>query len=166
MSTSTVSDTRSNHLHLLFQYTVEAYKTFEKLGEKLPNPMLSQMFGKFAVEERGNRDLIDIKYLTGGTPRMHVTLAGDLRFDDMLEGDLGPRETLESLIMRERTMQKKLEEAARDGVPGDRNLLLYLAATKRAHIVLLERELEMVRNYPDWFDREDAEDLIVHGEPR
>ena len=48
----------------------------------------------------------------------------------------------------------------------DRNLFGYIAATKRAHEVLLERELAMLASYPDWFTREDAESLIAHGESK
>jgi hypothetical protein len=42
-------------------------------------------------------------------------------------------------------------------------MLIYLAATKRAHIVELERELELIKIDRDWFKREDAEFRIVHG---
>ena len=45
----------------------------------------------------------------------------------------------------------------------DRYLLVYIAATKRAHIVELERELELLKLDGDWFKREDAEWRIVHG---
>ena len=151
-------------LGLMFQYTVEAYKTFEKLAEKLPNPLAAQMFKAFAVDERASRDLLDMKSVAagGGTP-LRVTLGADMLFEDILEGDLSYRETAEFLIARERTMEKKLTEWAKTASPVDRNLLIYLAAAKRAHIVELERELELIRNDPDWFKREDAESRIVHG---
>ena len=48
-------------LAMLFQYTVEAYKVFEKLAENLPNPMTRAMFAQFAVDEREDRDLIEMK---------------------------------------------------------------------------------------------------------
>ncbi len=151
-------------LGLLFQYTVEAYKTFEKLAEKLPNPLAAQMFKAFAVDERANRDLLDMKSVAaGGGAPLRVTLGADMLFEDILEGDLSYRETAEFLIARERTMEKKLTDWAKSGSPVDRNLLIYLAASKRAHIVELERELELIRNDPDWFKREDAESRIVHG---
>src|ERR1043165_481658 len=163
----TVVDTAPNlteqQLGLLFQYTVEAYKTFEKLAEKLPNPLAANMFKAFAVEERATRDLLDMKILAAGGSRLRVTLGADLLFEDILEGDLSFRETTEFLIARERTMEKKLTEWAKSGSPVDRNLLIYLAASKRAHIVELERELELISNDPDWFKREDAESRIVHG---
>jgi hypothetical protein len=60
-------------------------------------------------------------------------------------------------------MEKKLAEWTKGAAAADRNLLVYLAAAKRAHIVELERELELTRNDPDWFKREDAETRIVHG---
>jgi len=151
-------------LGLMFQYTVEAYKTFEKLAEKLPNPLAAQMFKAFAVDERANRDLLDMKsVVAGGGAPLRVTLGADMLFEDILEGDLSYREMAEFLIARERTMEKKLTEWAKSGSPVDRNLLIYLAASKRAHTVELERELELIRNDPDWFKREDAESRIVHG---
>ena len=153
-----------NQLGLLFQYTVEAYKTFEKLAEKLPNPLAANMFKAFALDERANRDLLDMKSVAAGSSApLRVTLGGDLLFEDILEGDLSYRETAEFLIARERTMEKKLAEWARTASPVDRNLLIYLAASKRAHNVELERELELIKGDPDWFKREDAESRIVHG---
>lgn len=150
-------------LGLLFQYTVEAYKTFEKLAEKLPNPLAAQMFKAFALDERASRDLLDMKTAAAGGGPLRVTLGGDMLFEDILEGDLSYRETAEFLIARERTMEKKLNEWAKSAAVVDRNLLIYLAASKRAHVVELERELELIRNDPDWFKREDAESRIVHG---
>ena len=150
-------------LGLMIQYTVEAYKTFEKLAENLPNPMAATMFEQFAVDERETRDLIEMKIQDAGATRVRVTLGGDLLFQDILEGDLSYREMTEFLIARERTMEKKLTEYSRSSSAIDRYLLIYLAAGKRAHIVELERELELIRLDPDWFKREDAQDRIVHG---
>ena len=150
-------------LGLMIQYTVEAYKTFEKLAENLPNPLTATMFSQFAVDERENRDLLEMKIAAAGANRVRVTLAGDLLFQDILEGDLSYRETTEFLIARERTMEKKLGEFGRGAPMVDRNLLIYMAASKRAHIVELERELELIRLDPDWFKREDAQFRIVHG---
>jgi hypothetical protein len=150
-------------LGLMIQYTVEAYKTFEKLAENLPNPMTATMFNQFAVDERENRDLLEMKIADAGANRVRVTLAGDLLFQDILEGDLSYRETTEFLIARERTMEKKLVEFSRGASAVDRSLLIYLAAGKRAHIVELERELELIRIDPDWFKREDAQWRIIHG---
>jgi len=150
-------------LGLMIQYTVEAYKTFEKLAENLPNPMTATMFNQFAVDERENRDLLEMKIAAAGANRVRVTLGGDLLFQDILEGDLSYRETTEFLIARERTMEKKLVEFSRSASTVDRYLLIYLAAGKRAHIVELERELELIKIDPDWFKREDAQWRIVHG---
>src|SRR5881628_3134565 len=88
-------------LGLMMQYTVEAYKTFEKLAENLPNPLTATMFKQFAVDERNNRDLIEMKIAATGTARVRVTLGSDLLFQDILEGDLSFRETTEFLIARE-----------------------------------------------------------------
>src|SRR5438128_10933558 len=160
----TTTKALSEHqLGLMIQYTVEAYKTFEKVAENLPNPMTATMFNQFAVDERENRDLLEMKIAAAGANRVRVTLGGDLLFEDILEGDLSYRETAEFLIARERTMEKKLAEWAKSASPVDRNLLIYLAASKRAHMVELERELELIRVDPDWFKREDAEFRIVHG---
>ena len=153
----------NQQLNTLLQYTVEAYKTFEKLAENLPNPLAAEMFKQFAVDEREHRDLLDMKMAASSGARTRVTLAGDLTFQDILEGDLSYRETAEFLIARERTMEKKLTELGRTAPAVDRYLLIYLAAGKRAHVVELERELELIRLDPDWFKREDAESRIVHG---
>jgi hypothetical protein len=162
--TETPASTLSaEQLNRLFQYTVEAYKTFEKLGENLPNPMAATMFQEFAVDEREMRELIEIKMASAGAPKTKVTLANDLAFQDILEGDLSFRETAEFLIAREKTMEKRLRELTALAPLADRNFLIYIGATKRAHLVELERELELIRIDPDWFRREDAEWRIVHG---
>jgi hypothetical protein len=161
-SVATPAETKSE-LRLIFQYTVEAYKTFQKLSELLPNPMSAHTFENFAEDERGLRDLLEIKYSSPSVERMNITLGADLRFQDILEGDLSSKEIAEMLIVRERTMERKLADWSRTAPESERNLYHYIAGTKRAHLALLERELEMLRNYPDWFRREDGESLIVHG---
>src|SRR5881227_482950 len=85
----------NQQLNTVFQYTVEAYKTFEKLAENLPNPLTANMFKQFAVDEREHRDLLDMKMAVSSSARTRVTLAGDLTFQDILEGDLSYRETAE-----------------------------------------------------------------------
>jgi hypothetical protein len=160
---TTTAALSSEQLNRLLQYTMEAYKTFEKLAENLPNPMAAQMFKAFAVDEREMRDLIEIKMAAAGTSKTRVTLANDLAFQDILEGDLSYKETAEYLIAREKTMERRLRELTAGASAVDRNFLIYLGATKRAHLVELERELELIRHDPDWFRREDAEWRVVHG---
>jgi len=160
-ATAPATGTESN-LRWIFQYTLDGYKTFEKLAENLPNPTSAAMFGNFAEDERHHRDLLEIKYLSG-SEKINVMLVNDLRYQDMVEGNLSNREIVETLISQERAMDKKLRDAVKVASPRDRNLLIYLAAGKRAHVALLERELALIEIYPDWFQREDAESLIVHG---
>ncbi|HEX2120730.1 MAG TPA: hypothetical protein VHL59_03725 [Thermoanaerobaculia bacterium] len=155
----------AQQLALMFQYTVEAYKTFEKLAENLPNPMTASIFKQFAVDERGNRDLLEMKNAATGGNRVRVTLGSDMIFNDILEGELSYREAAEFLVARERTMQRKLREFISGAAASDKNLLVYLETVKRAHIVELERELELIRNDSDWWKREDAAWRIVHGAP-
>jgi rubrerythrin len=150
-------------LGVLMQATVEAYKTFEKLAENLPNPLTAQMFKAFAVDERETRDLLDGKIASINGTRVRLTLPADLRFQDILEGEMSYRESTEALIGRERAMEKRLRAMVGGTSLTDRNLLIYIAATKRAHIVELERELELLRLDADWFRREDAEWRIIHG---
>ena len=121
------------------------------------------MFKQFAVDERATRDLIEMKIAATGTSRSKVTLANDLAFQDILEGDLSYRETTEFLIARERTMERKLAELGRGASAIDRGFVVYLGASKRAHIVELERELELTKLDRDWFKREDAETRLVRG---
>lgn len=162
---ATATALTDQQLALLFQYTVEAYKTFEKLAENLPNPMTMHVFKQFAVDERENRDLIEMKILSAGHGRVRVTLAADMIFDNILEGELSYREAAEFLIARERTMQRKLREIITTANAADRNLLIYLETVKRAHTVELERELDLIKGDSDWWKREDAEYRIVHGAP-
>jgi rubrerythrin len=150
-------------LAMLFQYTVEAYKVFEKLAENLPNPMTRTMFKQFAVDERENRDLIEMKVAATTGNRVRVTLGADMIFNEIIEGELSYRESAEFLISRERTMQRKLRELIGSATNADRNFLVYLDAVKRAHIVELERDLELIKMDRDWWRQEDAEWRIVHG---
>jgi hypothetical protein len=162
MATATMTQTE-NQLATVFQYTIDAYKIFQKLSELLPNPMSANIFTNFAEDERENRNLLEIKYLDEGLARMQIPLGGDLRIQDALEGNLSHRELVETLIARERTMEHQLAEWGRTGVEADRNLFNYIAASKRAHLSYLEREFSFLSIYDDWFKREDAEFLIIHG---
>ncbi|HYI13550.1 MAG TPA: hypothetical protein VEK57_31185 [Thermoanaerobaculia bacterium] len=155
----------NQQLSILMQYTVEAYKTFEKLAENLPNPMTAAMFTQFALDERENRDLIEMKVAATEGRSVKTTLGGDQIFNDILEGEMSYRESAEFLVSREKTIQKKLRELIGSSSAGDRNFLVYLEAVKRAHIVELERDLELIRHDSDWWKREDAQWRIVHGNP-
>ena len=165
VAATTQSGLSHQQLALLFQYTVEAYKVFEKLAENLPNPMTRTMFKQFAVDEREDRDLIEMKAADIGGNRVRVTLGSDMIFNDILEGEMSYRESAEFLISREKTVQRKLREWIADAGKNDRAFLVYLEAVKRAHIVELERDLELIRHDQDWWKREDAEWRIVHGSP-
>src|SRR5688572_6194675 len=156
MATATMSRTESQ-LATIFQYTIDAYKIFQKLSELLPNPMSANIFTIFSEDERENRDLLEVKYLGEALNRMQIPLGGDLRIQDALEGNLSHRELVETLIARERSMEHQLADWGRTGVEADRNLFNYIAASKRAHLVFLERELSFLHIYDDWFKREDAE---------
>jgi rubrerythrin len=162
---TTSSSLTDQQLGLLYQYTVEAYKTFEKLAENLPNPMSATAFKQFAVDERENRDLLELKIAGSGQRAAKVTLGADTQFDEIHEGDLSYREAAEFLIAREKTMLRRIEEIGRGAASKDRNLLTYLGAVKRAHIVELERELALIRSDSDWWKREDAQWRIVYGHP-
>ena len=163
VETQTTTGLSHQNLALIYQYTVEVYKVFEKLAENLPNPMAAMMFKQFAADERGNRDLIEMKIASTTGNRVRVTLGADMIFNEILEGELSYRESAEFLISREKTMQRKLREFISSATPTDRRLLVFLESVKRAHIVELERELELVREDSDWWKREDAEWRIVHG---
>ena len=166
MTTTAVATPASlseQQLGLVMQYTVEAYKTFEKLAENLPNPMSATMFKQFAVDEREDRDLIEMKIAAYPKAKVRVTRGADLTFQDILEGSMSYRETTEFLINRERAMERKLAEFSRSSSAADKNLLIFLIAVKRAHVVELERELELLKVDTDWWRREDAESRIVHG---
>jgi hypothetical protein len=127
--------------------------------------MTRAMFAQFAVDEREDRDLIEMKAATIGGKGVRVTLGSDMIFSDILEGEMSYRESAEFLISRERTLQRKLRELIAAASQFDRNFLIYLEAVKRAHIVELERDLELIRMDHDWWKREDAEWRIVHGSP-
>lgn len=152
-------------LGVIFQYTIEAYKAFQKFAENVPNPVAREMFKQFATDERNIRDLLEIKSTSIEGSRVRVTLGADMIFSELLEGEMSFRETAEFLIARERTMQRKVRELMSGAGAGDRNLLLHVESRKRSHIVELERELELIKADRDWWKREDAEWRIVHGAP-
>ncbi len=163
MSAVAATTTTDDQVATIFQYTVEAYKIFQKLSELLPNPMAAHTYQNFAEDEREIRNLIEIKYADPAVQRTTVTLERDFRFQDALEGDLSFTEVTEMLIAREKTMAQWLVDASKSSSPSDRQLFAYIGGTKRAHVVFLERELDLLRTYADWYKREDAESLVVHG---
>ncbi|HYO77283.1 MAG TPA: hypothetical protein VE010_12525 [Thermoanaerobaculia bacterium] len=165
VESTTTGGLSSQQLALMLQYTVEAYKVYEKLAENLPNPMTRGMFKQFAVDERENRDLLEMKNSSSGGNRVRVTLGADMIFNEILEGEMSFRETAEFLISRERTMQRKVREFINGAPKTDRKLLIYFESVKRSHIVELERELELLRDDADWWKREDAEWHMINAVP-
>lgn len=163
MSVAAAPPTAENQVATVFQYTVEAYKMFEKLSELLPNPMAAHTYANMAEDEREIRNLIEMKYADSSIRPTKIALERDFRFQDALEGDLSFTETTELLIVREKTMEKWLMDASKNGSEADRTLFAYIAGTKRAHLVYLQRELDLLRMHPEWSRREDAEALVVHG---
>ena len=155
----------NQQLALMLQYTVEAYKVFQKFAENLPNPMTRTMFKQFAIDERENRDLVEMKIAAVGGNRVRVTLGADMIFNEILEGELSYRESAEFLISRERTIQRKMREFINAASGADRKLLLYVESVKKSHIVELERELELIRDDADWWKREDAHWHMINGTP-
>ena len=162
-TTATGTTLSNQQLALLFQYTVEAYKVFEKLAENVPNPITREMFRQFTVDERGNRDLIEMKVAASAGSPVRVTLGSDMIFNEILEGEMSYRESAEFLISRERTMQRKLRELINAAPPADRHFLLHIETLKKSHIVELEGELESIRGDAEWWRREDAEWRMIHG---
>lgn len=148
---------------LVFQYTLEAYKTFQKLAEHINNPILAKLFKSFAEDERAIRDILEIHYLEENVERMKVTLGSDLRFEEILKEELSDPEQLEWLISRERTIESRLREHAGNDRSPIPVFYRYLAHTKRSHATLLERERELLHHYPDWFRREDALNVLIKG---
>src|SRR5512133_1821827 len=61
MASATMTE-NDQQLAFVFQYTVEAYKQFQKFAEILQNPMSAATFKRFAEDERQNRDLLEIRY--------------------------------------------------------------------------------------------------------
>lgn len=163
MSAAAAPTATENQVATIFQYTVEAYKMFQKLSELLPNPMAAHTYENLAEDEREIRNLVEIKYADPSVQRTTVTLQKDFRFQDALEGDLSFTEVTEMLIAREKRMEAWLVDASKNASDADRQLFAYIAGTKRAHLVYLQRELELLRLHPDWYKREDAEALVVHG---
>jgi hypothetical protein len=125
--------------------------------------MAAELFKQFAVDERNTRDLLEMKIATGADTRIRSTLGGDTLFQDLIGSDLSDRGKTEFLISREQAMERKLRSLAATAPDEDRALLIYVASSKRAHIVELERELELIKLDAKWFTREDARDRIVHG---
>ena len=60
-------------------------------------------------------------------------------------------------------MLRRIDELTKGSVAADKNLLIYVSAVKRSHLVGLERELALIRDDSDWWKREDAESRIVNG---
>lgn len=160
---TTNSSLTNQQLGLFMQYTIEAYKTFQKYAESLPNPMAAGMFKQFATDERLNRDLLEMKIASIPGTNVRATLGADTIFAEVLEGELGYHEQAEFLISREKTMQRKLRELINAAIPADKNIMIFIETMKRSHIVELERELELIRVDRDWWKREDAEARIVYG---
>ena len=136
----------NQQLAMLFQYTVEAYKVFEKLAENLPEPddarHVQAVRRRRARRPRPHRD--------EGRRHRRQPRARDPRLGPDLQRHPRGRavvsrvDRVPDLARADHAAQTRASSSA-PPPPSDRNFLVYLEAVKRAHIVELERELELIQ---------------------
>ena len=149
-------------LGLAVAQEVEAYKRYQLFALRVQNPLVKEKFRSLAREERAHRKLIYevLQRVTGETkpplPKKAPRLNREVEINRPLH------EILQIAIRKEQEAQQFYREAAgRAKDPTGRRMLEYLAEFERGHERALQAEFDAVAKYPEWFEIEGPDIMLV-----
>ncbi len=141
---------------------VEASKLYQMLAARINNPLVKAKFHSLANEEKSHREMLYTmlqKYTGEEKPPLPKEAP---RPNELSESELSVPEVLQLAIEKEREAQEFYRDAAKlaTDVSGKR-ILLYLADFERGHERILQTEYDAVAKYPQWFDDDGADIMLV-----
>ncbi len=129
---------------------------YRLMAEKVQNSLVKEKLLKLADEEKRHQEILTQLYrkITGGEEPV-LQRKGISEVKDFLEGEYSHEAALELAIRSEEEAEKFYTEAAKKSEdPNGRFMFEYLANFERGHKILLQNELNALRNNPHWFDEE------------
>ncbi len=141
---------------------IEAYKRYQMLALRIKNPLVREKFYSLANEEKAHRELLYNmlqKYTGEDKPPLPKEAPRKGSIDD---SKLSLPEVLQIAIKKEQEAQQFYTEAAKLATdPSGKRVLEYLAGFERGHERLLQTEYEAVAEYPQWFEIDGADIMLV-----
>lgn len=141
---------------------IEAYKRYELFASRVKNPLVREKFYSLANEEKAHRELLYNmlqKYTGEDKPPLPKEAPRKSSIDD---SKLSLPEVLQIAIKKEQEAQQFYTEAAKLATdPSGKRVLEYLAGFERGHERLLQTEYDAVAKYPQWFEIDGADIMLV-----
>lgn len=149
-------------LGLAIAQEVEAYKRYKLLANKVNNLLVKQKFVSLAHEEKSHREIL-YKLLQSYTQETKPALPRKApRLNREIEANRPIHEIIEIAILKEREAQDFYREASKVAKdPTGKRLLDYLATFEEGHERMLQNELDALTKYPQWFETEGADIMLV-----
>ena len=141
---------------------VEANKRYKLFAGRVQNPLVKEKFLSLAREERAHREVIYkmLQQATGEAKPPLPKKAPRINRDWELAQPL--HIILQLAIQKEQGAQKFYREASQSAQdPTARRIFDYLAEFERGHERALQAEFDAVAKYPQWFEMEGPDIMLV-----
>ena len=149
-------------LGLAVRQEIEAFKRYQLFASRVNNPLVKEKFKSLAREEKAHRELLYSmlqKYTGEEKPPLPKKAP---RFNRKAEEKLTLPEIIQLAIIKEQEAQQFYTDAAKTAKdPTGRRVLEYLADFERGHERILQAEYEAVAKYPQWFEIDGADIMLV-----
>ena len=149
-------------LGLAIQQEIMALRRYQLFASRVSNPLVKEKFRSLAREEKAHRELLYSmlqKYTGEEKPPLPKKAP---RFNKSAELERSLPEILELAIEKEIEaweFYSKAAEIATD--PTGKHVLEYLAEFERGHERILRAEYDTIARYPQWFEIEGADIMLV-----
>jgi len=149
-------------LGLAIAQEVEAHKRYKLFAGRVQNPLVREKFLSLAREERAHREIL-YQILQQATRESKPPLPKKApRLNRKWELNQPLHIILQLAIQKEQEAQKFYREAAQNALdPTGRRIFEYLAEFERGHERALQAEFDAVAKYPQWFEMEGPDIMLV-----
>ncbi len=141
---------------------VEAYKRYQLFAARVKNPLVREKFHSLANEEKAHREMLYgmlQKYTGEDKPPLPKEAPRESGMDDE---ELSLLEILRIAIRKEQEAQQFYADAAKIATdPSGKRILEYLTEFERGHERLLQTEYDAATDYPQWFEIDGADIMLV-----
>lgn len=149
-------------LGLAVRQEVEAFKRYQLFASRVKNPLVREKFKSLANEEKSHRELLYnmLKRYTGEEKPPLPREAP--RMGEPTQEELSLPELLQLAIKKEQEAKEFYADAAKLATdPTGKRTLEYLSEFERGHERLLQAEFDAIAKYPQWFEIDGADIMLV-----
>lgn len=150
-------------LGLAVAQEVAAYKRYKLFASRVKNSLVKQKFLSLANEEQAHREML-YQMLQNQTGEEKPALPKKApRYNEEEDLNRPLHEIIQLAIKKEQEAQEFYREASKVATdPTGKRVLEYLADFERGHERVLQEEYDAVAKYPEWFDI-DGPDIMLVG---